>query len=253
MKETNNTISVLIPVHELNDITKQTFSNAVKSVESQLVKPFELLIIVPKGSDVKTFMDSFDFGSIKDITTIVENDGATDFCSQINLGVNKAKGEWFSILEFDDELSAVWFKNVKLYQEAYPEVKIFLPIIVDVDSNNTFIGLMNEASWANSFSDKFNIDGMVMNKETFEEFGGLKKNIKLTFNYEFLLRMTQKDVTIMTIPKFGCKHVNQREGSLFHTYVQTMNPVEANWWKDKAKKEQFFPKDREITYDEKLA
>jgi hypothetical protein len=91
---------------------------------------------------------------------------------------------------------------------------------------------------------------MVMSKEVFEANGGLKSNIKLTFIYEFLLRMTFKDVKVMVIPRFGYKHLNQREGSLFNSYKNDMNPVEANWWLDKAKKEYYFDNEREIVYEE---
>ena len=36
----------------------------------------------------------------------------------------------------------------------------------------------------------FNFDGMIVKKSLFEENGGLKTNMKLTFTYEFLLRMS---------------------------------------------------------------
>jgi hypothetical protein len=44
------------------------------------------------------------------------------------------------------------------------------------------------------------------------------KSIKLTFVYEFLLRLTYNSVSIMTIPKLGYKHTNMREGSIFWNY-----------------------------------
>ena len=90
---------------------------------------------------------------------------------------------------------------------------------------------------------------MVVRKSTYEEMGKLKPNIKLTFIYEFLLRLTFKDVRIMTIPKFGYKHVNQRPDSLFSKYKETMNPAEAKWWLQTAKKEYYFQNDRKITYE----
>ena len=138
-----------------------------------------------------------------------------------------------------------------------------MPIIVDVDSENAFVGFTNEAVWANSFSDElgvldnnallayqnFNTDGMVIKKSVYDDFGGFKPSIKLTFIYEFLLRMTFKDVRTMVIPRFGYKHVNQREGSLFSSYKQTLNPVEAKWWLSIAKKEYYFSNDRKITYE----
>jgi hypothetical protein len=260
-------ISVILPVHELNDRTKTLFENAVKSVETQLLVPDELVIVAPKNSEALDFIKSFNFGEIKDIVSIIENDGDTDFSSQINLGVSKSKSSWVSFLEFDDEYSSIWFKNVVKYREYHPNVDIFLPIIVDVDSNGNFIGFTNEAVWANSFSDElgildlnalltyqnFNIDGIVIKKSLIEENGGFKPSIKLTFIYEFLLRMAFKDSRIMSIPRFGYKHINQRPESLFAKYKETMDPVEAKWWLSQAKKEYYFDKDRKITYDKQTA
>jgi hypothetical protein len=79
--------------------------------------------------------------------------------------------------------------------------------------------------------------------------GQLKHSIKLTFIYEFLLRLTFKDVKVMTVPKFGYKHVNQRPNSLFADYKESMNPAEAKWWLQMAKKEYYFANDRKITYE----
>lgn len=261
MEKTN--ISVILPVHELNDETKQLFSNAVQSVFDQIVKPEKLIIVVPKGSKAATDIKAIDFTENKDLIVIAENDGDTDFASQVNHGVSVCNTEWLSILEFDDEYAKNWFKNVVEYKNAHKNVDIFMPIIVDVDSSNQFLGFTNEAVWAQSFSDElgildnnallayqnFNIDGIVIKKSIYDEFGGFKSSIKLTFIYEFLLRMTFKDAKVMVIPRFGYKHVNQRAGSLFATYKETIDPAEARWWLSTAKKEYYFPKDRKITYE----
>jgi hypothetical protein len=91
-----------------------------------------------------------------------------------------------------------------------------MPIIVDVDNQNQFVGFTNEAVWAASFSDElgildnnalltyqnFNTDGMVIRKSVMRN-GGFKPSIKLTFIYEFLLRMTFKDVKVMVILDLG--------------------------------------------------
>lgn len=261
MNEKNN-ISVVLPVHELNEITKKLFANAVQSVTDQIVRPDELVIVAPKGSETAAYIKSFDYGDYKSSVTIVENDGETDFCSQVNFGVSSSKSEWFSILEFDDEFAKIWFKNVVEYRKAHTNIDLFMPIVIDVDSNNSFIGFTNEAVWAQSFSEvlgvldnaalltyqNFNTDGMVIRKSVYDEFGGFKPSMKLTFIYEFLLRMTFKDVKIMVIPKFGYKHINQRPDSLFQTYKETLDPIEARWWLSQAKKESYFAKDRKITY-----
>lgn len=265
-KKIKTDITVVLPVHELaNDKDVTLFKGAITSVTSQEVKPDELLIIVPKGSKVSKTLKDFDFGDAKDIVRIVNNPGNSDFQTQINYGVENVKTEWFSFLEFDDEYSNKWFKNVVLYRDAHDDVDIFLPIVVDVSAEDGgFLSLTNEAVWANSFSDElgvldnnallafqnFNIDGMVMRKSTFDDFGGFKSNMKLTFIYEFLLRMTFNDARLFVIPRYGYKHLNLREGSLFSSYKDEMNPVEANWWLAQAKKEYYFPNERDITYEE---
>jgi glycosyltransferase involved in cell wall biosynthesis len=265
-KKIKTDITVVLPVHELaneNDVT--LFKGAITSVTEQTVKPDEILIVVPKGSEVETTLKDFDFGDAKDMVRIISNPGNSDFQTQINYGVENVKTEWFSFLELDDEYSDKWFSNVVKYREAHDDVDIFLPIIVDVSADDgMFMGLTNEAAWANSFSDElgfldnnallafqnFNIDGMTMRKSTFDDLGGFKSNIKLTFIYEFLLRMTFNAARVMVIPRYGYKHVNQREGSLFASYKEEMNPTEANWWLAQAKKEYYYPNEREIIYEE---
>jgi len=261
MSNKKTDITVIIPVHEITEVTEKLFSNAIKSVADQFVRPDAVIIVAP--TNLIEFMSTFNFGEIKDIVTIVENKGLTDFASQINLGVSEVKTTWFSLLEYDDEFSKIWIKNADEYKDIYTDVNMFLPIIVDVDDKGGFLGLTNEAVWAAEFSDEmgildnsallayqnFNFDGMVMKKETYEEMGGIKASMKLTFIYEFLLRLTYFSTRIMIIPRFGYKHVNQRNGSLFKNYRTELTPDEARWWMSLAKKEYFHQDDRKITYD----
>lgn len=268
IKNENVNISVILPVHELDDVTKPMFANAIKSISIQKIRPDEVVIVAPKGSTTMSYIrNEFDFGDLKSIVTLIDNKGKTDVQTQLNLGVASAKSDWVSFLEFDDEYASIWFDNVIKYRAAHKDVEIFMPLIVDVDKDNTFQGFTNEAVWAQSFSDElgildnnallayqnFGIDGIVMKKELFDQFGGFKSNVKLTFIYEFLLRMTFKSVKTMVIPKFGYKHVNQRPNSLFAHYKGTMKPDENRWWIAQAKKEYYFAKDREITYTEQIS
>jgi len=275
-KKTKSNITVIIPVHELTEDTKKSFGIAIGSVRRQEVKPDVVCIVVPKDSEVETFMASYDFQLGDTIIMTVLNDGETDFCSQVNLGIEKVPTDWFSILEYDDEYANIWFKNAVTYIEAYPEVGIFMPMIADVtlqyedakgetlpEPQEQYIGGTNEAVWANQFSDEmgvldtdallryqnFNTDGMVMRKEAVDDFGGFKPSIKLTFIYEFLLRMTHSGVKTMVIPRIGYKHVNLRNGSLFANYRKAMDDVESRWWMQKAKKEYFWSEDRKLTYE----
>jgi hypothetical protein len=256
-------ITVIIPVHQIDESTKPFFSNAIKSVAEQLVRPDALMIVVPSNSEAYSYVSSYDFGDMKDIVKILENDGATDFSSQMNYAVSNIETEYFSLLEYDDEFSRIWIKNAVEYKEIYTDVDMFLPIIVDVDENGAFLGLTNEAVWAAEFSDEmgildntallayqnFNFDGMVMRKSSYEDYGGLKPSMKLTFIYEFLLRLTYFSSRIMVIPRYGYKHMNQRTGSLFYQYKNELSADEARWWMSQAKKDYFHQEDRKITYD----
>ena len=100
----------------------------------------------------------------------------------------------------------------------------------------------------------FQVSGAIIRKESFDSIGGLKPSIKLTFNYEFILRATYNDVVIMTIPKVGYKHTNQRVNSLFWNYKfkpeMRIGQDEAKFWIDLSKKEYFFTKDRNLEYTE---
>jgi GT2 family glycosyltransferase len=197
---------------------------------------------------------------------LVKNDGDFDFCSQVNLGVKNAKSKWVSILEFDDEYSSIWFKNVDEYIKTYPDVESFLPLVVDTDDKGVFVGFTNEATFAVSINTEmgyltndtlmnyqnFQSSGMVIKKSTFENNGGLKPSIKLTFVYEYLLRLTYNSVKIMTIPRIGYKHMNLRQGSIFWNYKNGKNILtddEVSFWIESAKKEHFFVSDRNIKYE----
>lgn len=255
-------ITVILPIHEVQNNMESLLKRSVDSVANQKNKPFELLIVRSKNEELKNFLDSFDFGNIKDITRIVENDGNTSFQSQLNYGIGEIKTPYFTFLEYDDELSSIWLQYGEEYIKHYPEVGVFLPIIFESNPSGQFLSFTNESVWAKDFSEEmgyidnnilqnfgnFNFDGMIVKKDVIDEFGGIKSNMELTFAYEFLLRMTYNSVPIMVIPKLGYKHTNSREGSLFMTYKENMDPVQSRFWQLQARKEYYWSEDREITY-----
>lgn len=256
--EKNNDITVIIPVYNVDE---KLFVNAITSLKEQFEKPQEVLIVVGDKTDDYELISKFDYEGLN--VTILNHKESTSFASQMNIGVNACKTEWFSFVEQDDEVSKIWFKNVVEYREVYKEINVFLPIIVDIDNTGTFVGLSNQAAWAHTFSDElgvidnesllsnqnFNFGGMVMRKEVYQEFGGIKDKIKLTFMYEFLLRLTYNSTKIMIIPKFGYKHLNLRSGGLFESYRSELTPEESSWWLDTAKKEYFHTTDRDTKYE----
>ena len=262
-------VSVILPI---NSSKQRDFDilldRAIKSLQIQLTDINELVIVHTDEDGLKTKLEEYDYSGLT--VNLVENTGNFDFSTQVNLGVENAKSKWVSILEFDDEYSSIWFKNVERFVNAYPEVDAFLPLVVDTDEKGMFVGFTNEATFAASLNSEigyltndvlmtyqnFQSSGMVLKKDTFIENGGFKSSMKLTFVYEFLLRLTYNSVNIMTIPRIGYKHMNLREGSIFWNYKngnEKISDKEVSFWIESAKKEHFFTSDRNIKFEPEQA
>lgn len=264
MEEKTN-ITVIIPMNALTEQDVPYFENAINSVKNMDSKPDEVIITMCDCVDLNKFIDDYDFTGLN-VTKLINPD-ANNFAKQINFAAKQVKTKYFSILEFDDEYSKKWFAHVVNYEKHYPQVKIWLPIVVDVNAKKEFLGLTNEAVWAMNFGDElgfldeqalnnfpnFQTSGAVFETESFTSFGGFKSNIKLTFIYELLLRLVRQDVKTMTIPKVGYIHMNLRENSLFWNYKLNQDVAisakEAEFWIQTARKECFYPYEREIQVD----
>jgi glycosyltransferase involved in cell wall biosynthesis len=262
----NNTLSlsVILPIKssKAKDFDEY-FEKAISSLKNQQTKFEELVIIHTQEESLIDILNGYDFGDLN-VTKLLW-DKEPNYSDQVNYGIKKAKGEWVSLFEFDDEYSSIWFKNVQKYIESFPEVQMFLPVVVETDEKGLFAGFTNEATFAANFSQEmgiltndtlqeyqnFQTAGSVFKKSIIEDFGGFKPSVKLTFIYEFLLRLTYNSVSIMTIPRLGYKHVNLREGSIFWNYKFGENKMiedEVKFWIQAAKREYFFTDDRSIKY-----
>jgi glycosyltransferase involved in cell wall biosynthesis len=267
----NNTLSlsVILPIKssKAKDFDEY-FEKAILSLKNQQIGFEELIIVHSQEQSLIDILDSYDFGDLN-VTKLLW-DKEPNYASQVNFGIKNAKGTWVSLFEFDDEYSSIWFKNVKSYVESFPEVQMFLPVVVETDEKGLFAGFTNEATFAANFSQEmgiltndtlqeyqnFQTAGSVFKKSIIEDFGGFKPSIKLTFIYEFLLRLTYNSVSVMTIPRLGYKHVNLREGSIFWNYKfgeSKMVEDEVKFWIQTAKREYFFTDDRSIKYQSENA
>jgi len=258
-------ISVILPIKSA--IVKgfdEYLSNAIGSIASQRKQPKEVIIVHTPEESLVEKLKTFDFSGLT--VNLLPYNEEPNFCGQVNYGVENCTSEWFSILEFDDEYSPIWFDNVEKYSSHFPKIDTFLPVVIDIDTKNSFAGFTNEATFAANFNSEigiltndvlqtyqnFQIAGMAMKKEKFIEVGKFKPTVQLTFGYEFFLRATYHSIQIMTIPKFGYKHLNMREGGIFWNYKNgnnVMSENEVRFWIDTAKKEHYFVDDREIKYE----
>ena len=265
-------ISVIIPIHKYDDELSLLVGKAVESIVKQedveelpemiLVYPVELdaNIIGFRDSMIRKYQNS---GVTTNNFILIKNDDVTDYQSQVNLAVKSVTTDYFSVLEFDDEYGTTYFRNVKKYIINYPEIDVFLTMMIEVNEKDEGIKLTNETVWAQQFVGEngemgylnanalkqytdFKLSGGVIKKTEFENLGGYKSNIKLTFMYEFLLRALNNASKIFSIPKIGYKHFATREGSLFDEYQKTMPIDERKFWFETATKESNFMNDRTI-------
>ena len=64
----NKTLTVIVPIHEYKDYTEGYFKRAIESISLQRTLPESVLIVSSNDNDLKNFLESFDFGNIKEIT-----------------------------------------------------------------------------------------------------------------------------------------------------------------------------------------
>lgn len=255
-------ITILLPLHKLDEVYGEMLSNCLSSMDT-FYNDVILSIICPK--EVNELLKDFDFGQKLEVKIIENNTGKTDFISQINLGIDECTTKWFSILEVDDEYLENWLKFGAQYIKSYSDVDIFLPIVLDINKSGEVIGYSNETAWAYGFTSEvgyidnetllefqnFQTSGGLFKTQKIKNIGKLKDNIKLTFMYEFLLRVTQNNLKTMVIPRILYKHVNFREDSLFWLYKndenQLLSEEEVKKWVSVAKTEFYFKNKRELT------
>lgn len=258
-------ITVILPIHKIEaqyvELLKNALNSFIENTKSYAHGTLKLLVITTQ--DALSSVTSIVANSMGDYSNyaIVINQNETDFCTQINEAVSKVDTEYFSILEMDDEYSPKWFNMMYPWYEANTSVSVFLPINVQYNEEHTQWQYGNELVWASSFSNElgvidfdclsncstFNLTGGVFNTEDYVKIGGLKSSIKVAFNYEFLLRLTDNKLQAIVVPKEGYKHLIGRSGSLTSEYESTITDEEIAKWFELAKSEYPYKEDRKKT------
>lgn len=256
-------LAIIIPVHKYNEEIKEYLTKALNSIKQQTdLENVHLSIVCPK--EIKTEM----YNIIENITefdvrVLVDLGDKHDYQSQIKFATILDESEYFTVLEFDDELSKTFVKTVNQYINSYPEIYLFMPLIIEKNSKDEGIKFTNEIVWSQQFVGEngeigmlnidslkqftdFKLSGAVFKRDQFLEIGGYKSNILLTFMYELLLRSLNNGLKIMTIPKIIYSHLATRENSLFNEYSKNMPISERKFWFDIATKEYNFKSDRII-------
>lgn len=267
-----NNITTIIPVNNITSEDLSLLENALNSLNKQNSIEKQLKVIVIYVSEIQNLIDdfskkTFEFLDIK----YISNSGSGTIQNQINTAIENVETEYFSYLEFDDEFTEFYFKHVDNYIKNFKNVSLFLPLNIDiVKSNNMFVRYTNAEAFARDVTEEqgfithdtlkkmpvFNsISGGIFKLEDFVDLGKLKENIKYSFIYEYLLRITNQDQKIMVIPKLGYIHVLDRPNSYTASLnASNISKSELNFWFETAKKEYHFTKiDRKVDYKEPVA
>ena len=91
-----NKISIIIPVHEFNEVVSTNLVKALKSITDQTNITEEPNIIIVAATKIKDdvvgLVETLD---ISNDCQIIDNKGKTDYQSQVNLAVKSVKTEYF--------------------------------------------------------------------------------------------------------------------------------------------------------------
>ena len=255
-------LTIIIPLVEYRDDLVTYYERSINSVLHQDLEEVVSMIFVGPTSSIKHIKDNFGFGA-RDVL-FIENNKNTEPQFQINKAVKDVKTKYFTILEFDDIFTNIWFKTAERYTDAFDNVSLFLPLTEVFDAKRPEvggIGYANEPVWSASFSDEmgyldidslknfynFSVSGGIFNKADFLSVGGLKTNVKVFFWYELLLRMTHNDKKVYVIPKVGYEHYINVDNCLSSTYGQ-LEQKEIDFWFETAKEEYVYKTDRKKSY-----
>ena len=248
---------VLIPVHKFDETVSELLEKCLNSVPQNID-----VVIVTSCESLKVKDEHINVSAYFVSTNVQEN-----FTTLVNEGMKEiskdARCQYVYLLEFDDEFNSLWFSEVEKEIYDKPDVSVFLPLTEIIDFNtNKFLSYGNEAPWASSFSSEigyidneslqqffdFYLTGSVFNVRDWHYTGGLKESMKLSFWYEFLLRLTHNDKKAYVIPKLGYKHYVNRQDSLHIKYQTEMTEEESQWWYNLALEEYTYKKDRKKIY-----
>lgn len=255
-------LTIIVPLVEYRDELNKLFTRSINSVTYQDKEEVVPMIFIGPTSSINYIKDNFNFGE-RDVL-FIENNKNIELQFQVNKAVKDVKTKYFTVLEFDDAFTHIWFNNVETYINAIENVSLFLPLTEVFDEKHPElggVGYVNEPVWSASFSEEmgyldtgalknyynFNVTGGVFNKADYLSVGGLKNNIKVFFWYELLLRMTHNDKKVYVIPKVGYEHYVNVDNSLSYQFSQ-MEQKELDFWFDAAGSEYIYKTDRKKSY-----
>lgn len=228
--------------------------------------------------------------STNKLNYVIEKTSKYKFQEVFNEALNYAlvnKYEYFSVVEPEDVVDVNWYKSVLKYASKKEGLDGYLPITREM-SNGNFLGFFNEACWVDGYAEVagifdlqllmrfncMNITGAVFKAESLKTFSTeidghfkvIKEDFKVSYAYEFFLRMIYNDLKFHTIPRIGYEHRIDipsemvepfsskvpRNISIWPEEKGGLSPEEVKFWVDAARKEYFIGRhDRPLQFEKK--
>jgi hypothetical protein len=204
-------------------------------------------------------LESNDIGNNDSVFVEYKGDGKKSYVELFNKAYTSVKSGYIMFMNIDDTITPKYITDLKAHISAYPDVSAFLPIVHEVDDENMTIGLKNESAWVHGqmttsgimdfealkSKPTMSLAGLTLKVDKNKQFF-LKKNIKVHYNYEWVLRYLNSGNKLMVVPKIGVKHCVTK--SDYYLSAKDMGKDELKFWYNISKKEYYFEEDREITY-----
>lgn len=249
-------LTIIIPIHELqNDDDRSFLKNAQESLKKQTNKEFKVLYVIREGVEFEPELTGIE-------TKTLKQKNKFKYQEAVNIAANEISTPYFSVLEFDDLFHPTYVENFYAHINNQTEnVDLYLNIVFEVNKENNMMGLRNETAWVVNKMQKlgfldvdsikqivgsFSLVGAIFNKAAFLECGGLKNNIEIFFNQEFILRFLNSGYDIYVMPKILTNHMNFREGSYFDLCDKQYNDDEKRGYFNIIHKEYLYKIDREL-------
>lgn len=218
-------------------------------------KQITIALINPQGNDLPTALT--ESLAKNDAPHIELKNGS--YANLFNDAIDKVKTEFVMFMNVGDTIIPNYTNDLGAHINAYPDVNAFLPIVHEIGDEGKTIGLKNESAWVYGTMQtigEFNLDalknkpsfslaGLAIKTATAKQFR-MKQNIKVHYNYEWVMRYLNSGNKLMIVPKIGAAHDVTK--SDYYLTAKDMGRDELKFWYNTAKKEYYFPNDREITY-----
>ena len=248
-------IAYIIPLHKKDE-------RVFRAIESV---PQGARVVVSLKKGLKTW-----FNKQKTQVEVVESTKGHSYPILVNAGIEYALNlddfDLVSILEYDDTVLPNAHKIMTDYYNDWEDAEVFAPLTCIVKEEEgvdkpILVGIGNEASMAPGVAEEFGyfdfnmmlrtnfifLNGCYIKPSAFENYGQLKENFELFYDYEWILRVVYNGGIIRSIPKATHFHGLNDEGA-FEAQKALPKEYRENWL-GAARREYFFEEDREISFD----